>query len=299
MPRHSLRVSWIAVIIALEGCGRSVIAVERRASPATPAREYPAARRSDVVDELHGERVADPYRWLEELAAPETRAWVSAEHAVTRRWFEGIASRERIARELAEANDFERTAFSPKKRGTRWFFAQSSGHQDQPVLVVADSLLGEPRVVADFNAISPDGKLAYAGSSVSPRGTYVAYGLSIGGSDWVEWRVRDVASGRDLPDRVEWTKYYWPSWAADETGLYYSRFPKNLVNVDDVPEIGLEYHPAIVNYCMQQAYELDEDLQGAQYSQQQFNTGMATIAENENKINDDLYPTITVSEWDR
>jgi prolyl oligopeptidase len=79
-----------------------------------------------------------------------------AERAVTRRWFEGSSSRERIARELAAANDFERTAFSPKQRGTRWFFARNTGHQNQPVLVVADSLLGEPRVVADFNEISPE-----------------------------------------------------------------------------------------------------------------------------------------------
>ena len=121
---------------------------------------------------------------------------------MTRRWFQGIASRERIARELAAVNDFERTAFSPKRRGMRWFFARTTGHQDQPVLVVADSLLDEPRVVADFNQISPDGKLGYVGSSVSPRGTYVAYGLSIGGSDWVEWRIREVASGRDLPNRI-------------------------------------------------------------------------------------------------
>jgi prolyl oligopeptidase len=227
MPRHSLRVSWIVVAVAMWGCGPAAVPADRRAGRvATPALEYPAARRSDVVDELHGERVADPYRWLEDLAAPETRAWVAAEQAVTRRWFAGASARERIARELAAANDFERTAFSPKKRGTRWFSAQGSGHQDQPVLVVADSLLGEPRVVADFNEISPDGKLAYAGSSVSPRGTYVAYGLAIGGSDWVEWRVRDVASGRDLPDRVEWTKYYWPTWTADEAGFYYSRFPR-------------------------------------------------------------------------
>jgi prolyl oligopeptidase len=210
----------LPTVVVLWGCGAA--AVGSAAGPLA----YPAARRANVVEVLHGERVADPYRWLEDLGAAETRAWVAAERAVTRRWFEGVPSRARIARELAAARDFERTAFAPKKRGDRWFFARTSGRQSQPVLAVADSLLGEPRVVVDPAEVSPDGKLAYAGASVSPRGTYVAYGLAIGGSDWVEWRVREVASGRDLPDRVEWTKYYWPSWMADESGFYYSRFPR-------------------------------------------------------------------------
>ena len=227
-----LRVSPMVVVAVLWGCNSAAIPVERRATLATApaaagvAIEYPVARKSDVVDKLHGEMVADPYRWLEDLGAAETRTWVEAEHAVTQRWFEGVSSRERIAHALVAAHDFERSSFSPKKRGTHWFFARNSGHQNQPVLFVADSLLGEPRAVADFNEISSDGKLAYAGSSVSPRGTYVAYGLSIGGSDWIEWHIRDVASGRDLPDRIEWTKYYWPTWTADEQGLYYSRFPR-------------------------------------------------------------------------
>ncbi|MEO8706190.1 MAG: S9 family peptidase, partial [Kofleriaceae bacterium] len=176
---------------------------------------YPAARRSGVVDTVHGEAVADPYRWLEELASPETRRWVAAQQAFTKHRFATIPGREAIARELAAINDFERMS-SPKRRGGKWFYSRNSGRQSQPVLYVSDTLDGEPRVVADFNDLSPDGSHAYAGVSVSPRGTYIAYGLSSGGSDWVEWRVREVATGRDLPDRLAWTKYYWPAWTTDE-----------------------------------------------------------------------------------
>ncbi len=194
------------------------------AGPAAPA-GYPVAAKGDVVETLHGVRVADPYRWFEDLTSPETRAWLEAEKAVTARWFESAPERERIARQIAEAANFERSS-PPRHKGKQWFFGRNNGRQDQTVFYAADEPGGEGRPVLDFNQISPDGRFAFAGAVVSPRGTYVAYGLSQGGSDWVEWRVREVAGGRDLPDRVAWTKYYRPAWAADEKSFYYSGFPK-------------------------------------------------------------------------
>jgi prolyl oligopeptidase len=193
-------------------------------APATSA-GYPAARKGDQVDTMHGVRVADPYRWLEDMRSPETRAWLDAEAALTRRWFEGVPGRDRIAQQLAAASNFERRS-APEHKGARWFFVRNSGTQDQFVLYAADSPTAEGKPLVDFNQISPDGKLAFAGYVPSPRGTYVAYGLSQGGSDWVEWRVREVATGRDLPDRVAWVKYYRPAWAADEKSFFYSAFPE-------------------------------------------------------------------------
>jgi prolyl oligopeptidase len=186
---------------------------------------YPTAHRGEVSDEFHGVKVADPYRWLEELDSPETRAWLDAERAVTTRYIAGLPGRERIARELLEAYDYEKVS-APVERGGHLFFTRNSGLQDQPVLLVAEGAGAAPRPLIDFNQVSPDGKLAFAGFRVSPKGRYVAYGLSIGGGDWTEWRVREVAGGRDLPDRIEWTKYYDPAWTSDEAGFYYSRFPK-------------------------------------------------------------------------
>lgn len=177
-----------------------------------------------MVDILHGVKVADPYRWLEDLDSAETRAWLDSETALTRRWMARLSTRERIARELAAALDYERSSL-PRMRGERTFLVKNSGLQDQPVLYVADSPTGKLRPLLDFNRVSSGGTFTLAGLSVSPRGTYVAYGLSAGGSDWVEWRVRDVENGRDLPDRIQWTKYYRPAWTGNEDGFYYSSFP--------------------------------------------------------------------------
>ncbi|HEU4411251.1 MAG TPA: prolyl oligopeptidase family serine peptidase [Polyangiaceae bacterium] len=190
-----------------------------------PPAAYPLAPKSGVVDTLHGVRVADPYRWLEDLGSEPTRAWLGAEAALTRRWFEGVPTRERIGQQIAAAQNYERT-WPPRRAGARWFSVRNSGLQDQPVLYVADAPTAEGKPLVDFNQVSPDGRLAFAGLRVSPRGAYVAYGLSHGGSDWVEWRVREVATGRDLPDRVAWAKYYAPAWSQDEKGFYYSVFPR-------------------------------------------------------------------------
>jgi prolyl oligopeptidase len=201
------------------------------AQPATPSTTaannagYPAAPQGDQVDTMHGVRVADPYRWLEKLDAPGTRTWLDAEAAFTRRWFEGVPGVEKIAQQLAAAANYEHRS-APWHKGARWFYVHNSGTQDQFVLYAADSPSAEGRALIDFNQISPDGKLSFAGYLPSPRGTYVVYGLSQGGSDWVEWRVREVATGRDLPDTIAWTKYYPPAWSADEKSLFYSAFPE-------------------------------------------------------------------------
>jgi prolyl oligopeptidase len=201
------------------------------ASPAPPTQprggslSYPPARRANVVDRLHGTSVADPYRWLEDLGSAETRDWIAAQKALTRRWLQRVSTRERIGKEMLAAFDYERVS-PPIKYGRRWFFWRSAGVQDQGVLHVAETRSGPSRPLLDVNQIVAGGKYAMTGVVISPRGNYVAYGLSLGGSDWREWRVREVATGRDLPDRLEWTKYYRPAWTADEKGLFYSAFPR-------------------------------------------------------------------------
>ncbi|UQA56759.1 prolyl oligopeptidase family serine peptidase [Polyangium aurulentum] len=231
-PRRALVTALVGLACA---CGSEAAAPPARTPEATPpatkaepaqaASVYPVARKGDVVETLHGVKVADPYRWLEDMHSAETRAWLDAESALTRRWLEGVPRRDSIAERIAAAGDFERIS-PPRHKGKHWFVLRTSGQQEQPVLHVADAPTDEGRPLVEFSKISPDGKLGFAGFSPSPRGTYVAYGLSQGGSDWTEWRVREVATGRDLPDRVEWTKYYRPVWAADEKAFYYSGFPK-------------------------------------------------------------------------
>jgi prolyl oligopeptidase len=183
----------------------------------------PVAHRSDVVDDYHGTKVADPYRWLETSDSPETRAWIEAENARTRAYLDAIESRSRIRSRLEELWNFERYEL-PVVRGGRVFFRKNDGLQNQSVLVVADSLAGEARVLFDPNALSSDGTIALTDFEPSEDGRLLLYGLSDGGSDWRTWKVREVDSGQDLADAVTRNKFGGARWAVDGSGFYYLRY---------------------------------------------------------------------------
>jgi prolyl oligopeptidase len=191
--------------------------------PPRPAFPYPPAPRGDVVDDFHGVKVADPYRWLEALDSPETRAWVTAENRLTDAYFAQIPGKGARAR-LAELLRYEKFGL-PRRRGGRYFWTHNDGKRDQSVLYAAPSLDGAPAALLDPNAISPDGSLALVGFSASSDGARIAYGLSIGGGDWLKWRLRDAATAKDLPDELANIKYYRPSFTRGGEGIYYSRFP--------------------------------------------------------------------------
>jgi len=184
---------------------------------------YPVARRENVVDDYHGVKVADPYRWMEDLDSPELKAWIEAENKLTFAWLAGIPARESIKKRLTALWNHERYS-PPVKRGGRYFFFKNDGLQNQSVLYVADSLAEEPRVLLDPNTLSKDGTVALAGLAVSDDGRLLAYGLSVAGSDWVEYKVRRVDTGEDLPDHLKWIKFSGASWTKDARGFYYSRY---------------------------------------------------------------------------
>jgi len=185
---------------------------------------YPPARKADVVDDHHGVKVADPYRWLEAADDPETVAWVEAENALTRGYVDGPA-RDAIRARLETLYDYPRTS-APVARGVRYVFSHNDGLQDQPVLYVQDGLDGEPRALVDPNALDPEGTTALTALAVDEAGARIAYALSVSGSDRQEIRVRDVATGEDRPDRVRWAKFASISWLPDGSGFYYTRFPE-------------------------------------------------------------------------
>jgi prolyl oligopeptidase len=189
-----------------------------------PAFRYPATRKGDVADLHHGVRVADPYRWLEDADSAETIAWVEAQNALTRSTLDGPL-RARLKTRLAALRDHPR-ASAVVGRGGRYFFSRNSGLQNQDELVVQDGLAGSPRVLLDPNALSPDGTVALTETAITEDGRLMAYALSRSGSDRQEIRVRDVASGRDLPDLIRWSKFASVSWLEDGTGFYYTRFPE-------------------------------------------------------------------------
>lgn len=185
--------------------------------------DYPETRKGDVVDELHGVEVADPYRWLEDDNAAETKAWVAAQNKVTEAYLSKIPARGEIRDRLAELWNFERTG-APREYGSRWFFTHNTGLQNQSVLKVSDSLDGAGRVLLDPNTLSDDGTVALAGFRPSEDGKLLAYSISRGGSDWNEIFVRDVATGKDTGDHLKWVKFSGMSWAKDGSGFYYSRY---------------------------------------------------------------------------
>jgi prolyl oligopeptidase len=185
---------------------------------------YPAAPHGSVVDDYHGVRVADPYRGLEDLDSPATRSWVRAEAHLTKTYLDALPLRPLIRARIAHLYDFEKTGVPFKEQG-RYFYTSNSGHQDQSVLMTVAQLADAPVVALDPNSLPSAGHPVVIGYVASREGELLAYGVSPSGSDWTEWRLRDLASGADLPDVLRFTKYYAPVFTADGQGLYYSAFP--------------------------------------------------------------------------
>jgi prolyl oligopeptidase len=184
---------------------------------------YPPAPRSAQVDVYHGVKVADPYRPLEELDAPATHAWIAAERELTRGYIGAIPQRAEIAARLRGLWNYERRGV-PVSRGDRYFYLANGGLQAQDVLYVASSPGGPGRVLIDPNEFSKDGTVALRAWSPDHAGKLLAYSVSDAGSDWQTWHVRDVASGRDLPDAVAWSKFSDASWLRDGSGFFYARY---------------------------------------------------------------------------
>src|SRR5262245_7516132 len=183
---------------------------------------YPEAERGHVLDVYHGETVADPYRWLEDPDAPATRAWITAENALTFAYLDGIPARARIRARMTELWDYERYEL-PVQEGGRVFFRRNDGLQNQSVLFVVEPNAKNPRLLLDPNTFSSDGTVALASFVPSGDGKQLAYATSDGGSDWRTWKVRDVDTGAELADSVA-SKFGGVVWAPDGSGFYFARY---------------------------------------------------------------------------
>jgi prolyl oligopeptidase len=195
-------------------------AAERNATSA-----YPTAPTDGTVDEYHGTRVPDPYRPLEDPDSPESRAWIEAENKITFAFLESIPAREPLKARLTKLWDYEKFGV-PERQRDRYFLTRNSGLQNQSVLYSMSSLDAEPQVLLDPNALSKDGTVALAGVSISDDGSKMAYALADAGSDWITWRVRNVATAQDTDDVVRWSKFSGASWTKDGQGFFYGRYPE-------------------------------------------------------------------------
>ncbi len=223
MQRMSLVCSVAAGVALLSGSAHAESKIE-----------YPKTNKVEQTDTLHGKPVADPYRWLEGdvRSQPEVEAWVEAQNKVTTAYLEAIPQRQPIEQRLTKLWNYERYG-APSRQGPRYVFSKNDGLQNQSVMYVQDSLDAEPRVLIDPNTLSKDGTVAMAGSSFTEDGDFMAYGTASAGSDWNEWKIRDVRSGQDLTDVLKWVKFSGASWTKDGKGFFYSRYPE--------PEKGKEF----------------------------------------------------------
>ncbi len=199
---------------------------------------YPETRKGDHIDVHHGTPVADPYRWLEDLNTPETKAWIEAQNALTFDYLDRLPRQKEIRQRLTTLWNFPKSE-APFRRGSRYFQFRNTGLQNQDVLYTMATPTDEGRIVIDPNTLSEDGTTALTGFSVSWNAEWIAYATSGSGSDWKSWHVRAIETGEDLDEALEWSKFSGAAWLPDDSGFYYARY--------SAPEEGTEYAGANYN----------------------------------------------------
>ena len=219
MSRHSIRAMFATPAISLFAVAAGAVA---QTAP-NPSLSYPVAPKGTQVDVYHGVSIADPYRSLEDVDAPETKAWVAAENRLTDSFLATIPERTAIRNRLTKLWNYARYSV-PFKQNNRYFYFQNTGLQNQSVLYVQDGRDARPRMLLDPNVLSSDGTVALGVIAASDDARYLAYSLSTSGSDWREIHVRDVDTGRDLSDVLKWVKFSNIAWTHDNRGFFYSRY---------------------------------------------------------------------------
>jgi prolyl oligopeptidase len=185
----------------------------------------PVARVAPVIDDYHGRKVSDPYRWLEDAAASETQQFVDAQNAYTRSVLKRVPGRDELRGRIERLLTIGRVA-SPRSGGGRYFYERRDGRQNQAVVYVREGSKGNDRALIDVNALSPDGTIALDWWYPSDDGMYVAFGTSPNGSELSTLQVMEVASGRLLPEKIERTRAASLAWLPDSSGFYYTRYPQ-------------------------------------------------------------------------
>jgi len=203
--------------------------------------QRPSTRRALVIDDYHGTPVADPYRWLEDDTAPEVKAWIETQNRHFEGYMSGHPARQGFKDRLTELWHYPRCA-TPEYVAGKYYAWRNDGLQNQSVLYRVDAPDARGEVVLDPNVLSAEGTVAVSVWDFSPQGNYLAYSLSVSGSDWQQIKVLDLRTGADLPDVLHHVKFSGITWLPDESGFFYSRYPAQ--DVDTV--LKLEARNAMV-----------------------------------------------------
>ena len=225
------------------------------AKPPIPTRSEP------ILDTLHGVAVADPYRWLEDATSPEVQRWTDEQNAVTRKALDAFPGRKALADrfwQLYEIGSLGVPVPRHKGKNRLYFYTRRDGKQNQAVLYVRDGLDGADRALVDVNALAADGTRALDWWVPSEDGALVAYGISADGSEESVLHVRDVASGRDLPDEIARTRACSLAWFPDGKGFYYTRYP----TAGTVPAGEEKYHRSVFRHRLGDDPARDEKIFG-------------------------------------
>ncbi len=184
---------------------------------------YPITRQDpSVIDDYHGTKVADPYRWLEDDNSSETKDWVKRQNEVTYAYLDKIPNRQAAKERIEKLWNYEKFG-SPFKEGGKYYFYKNDGLQNQAVLYVQNDLNAPPSVVIDPNTLSKDGTVALGAISFNKAGDKMAYQLSKAGSDWQTVYIKDLKTGETMKEELGWVKFSGTAWAGN--GFYYSKYP--------------------------------------------------------------------------
>ena len=210
----------VRVALACVGAAEILLAMSSASSTTKP----PVARVQEVTDTVHGVAIVDPYRWLENGSSDEVRAWVDGQNAYAESLLGTRPGRANVRERLGKLLSIG-TIGTPDVRGDLYFHTRREGTQNQPILYVRQGLTGKDRVLVDPNPLSPDGTATIDWWFPSRDGKLLAYGVSTAGDEKSTLKVRDTATGRELPDVIPHTRYCSLGWVPDGSGFYYTRYP--------------------------------------------------------------------------
>lgn len=221
--KYSLSISINKKILATLLFG--VLLVGNMTSEAKEKIVYPHSKKQDIKETFHGHTIYDPYRWLEDPHAEDTKKWVDEQNVITRNYIDTSKLKEEFKNRLTELWNYPKYS-APTKEGDRYYYYKNNGLQNQAVLYMQKTLHGESVEVLDPNKLSTDGTAAISTQYFNKTGNLLAYGISQSGSDRQIVKILDTDTNKTYDETIKWCKFSGIAWKHDDSGFFYNRFPE-------------------------------------------------------------------------